>query len=251
MSEYTVGQVARMAGVSVRTLHHYDELGLLAPSGRSESGYRLYSDPDIGRLRRILFYRELDFGLEAIGSLLAREGVGAADHLRAQHRLLRSRRDRAEQLLAAIETELEARSMGISLTPEEQLEIFGQPIPATYEAEAQERRGETDAWRESRRRAVAYTREDWVEIKAEADANLQGFAQALADGEPADGAAAGALALEHRRQISARFYPCSPAMHRRLAEMYIADPRFAAHYERVAPGLARYVHDTILAAERG
>ena len=151
MDEYTVGQVAQLSSVTVRTLHHYDEVGLLAPSGRSEAGYRLYSATDLGRLRRILFYRELDFSLERIGALLDRDGLGAAEHLRAQHRLLRRRLDRTEQLLHAIEDELEARSMGISLTPEEQLEIFGPETPAKHEAEAEQRWGHTEAWRESRR----------------------------------------------------------------------------------------------------
>jgi MerR family transcriptional regulator, thiopeptide resistance regulator len=251
MSEYTVGQVAQRSSVSVRALHHYDEIGLLAPSGRSEAGYRLYSHQDLVRLRQILFYRELDFGLEQIGAMLADPEVGVAEHLRAQHKLLRERLARTEQLLHAIENEMEARSMGISLTPEEQLEVFGPETPAKYESEVQERWGRTEAWRESQRRAVAYSKRDWVEIKAQADANLAAFAQAMTAGEPAGSATARALAQEHREHISRWFYECSPAMHARLAELYIADPRFAAHYDKVVPGLAQYVHDAVLAAGNG
>ena len=248
MSEYTVGQVAQRSSVSVRALHHYDEIGLLAPSGRTESGYRLYSPQDVARLRQILFYRELDFGLEQIGAMLADPEVGAAEHLHAQHKLLRERLARTEQLLTAIETEMEARSMGISLTPEEQLEVFGPETPAKYEAEAEERWGHTDAWRESQRRAAAYSKQDWVEIKAQAEANLAAFAEAMTAGEPAGSATAVQLAEEHRGHISRWFYECSPAMHARLAELYISDPRFAAHYDKVAPGLAQYVHDAVMAA---
>jgi DNA-binding transcriptional MerR regulator len=248
MSEYTVGQVARMSGVSVRTLHHYDEIGLLAPSARSASGYRLYGLADLERLRRTLFYRELDFGLDQIAAMLDDPGVRGPEQLRAQHRLLRERLTRTEHLLTAIETEMEALSMGISLTPEEQLDVFGPETPAKHEAEAQERWGHTEAWRESRRRATAYTKQDWIEIKAQADANLADFAQAMAAGEAATGETARRLAEEHRQQISRWFYECSPAMHARLAELYVADPRFAAHYDQVAPGLAVYVHDAVLAA---
>ncbi len=250
MTQYTVGQLARLSGVSVRTLHHYHEVGLLVPGGRSEAGYRLYGEADLARLRRILFYRELDFGLDQIAAAIDQDGNGdgAADQLRAQHRLLRERLDRTERLLTALQTEMEARAMGISLTPDEQFEIFGPEAPAQHEAEAQERWGHTDAWRESRRRAAAYTKQDWIEIKAQADANLAAFARAMASGEPATGEVAGALAEAHREHISTWFYACSRDMHARLAELYVTDPRFSAHYEKVAAGLARYVHDAVLAA---
>lgn len=125
MDEFTVGDVARLSGVSVRTLHHYDLIGLLTPGARSASGYRLYSDADLGRLRQVLFYRELEFGLDEIAQILADPDARTDHHLRRQHRLLRERQARTRVLLGAIENEMEARQMGISLTPEEQLEIFG------------------------------------------------------------------------------------------------------------------------------
>jgi MerR family transcriptional regulator, thiopeptide resistance regulator len=184
---YTVGEVARLAHVSVRTLHHYDGIGLLTPSGRSPAGYRLYSQADLDRLRRVLFYRELEFGLDEIAEILADPAAGTDDHLRRQHRLLRQRRARDEALLAAIEKEMEARKMGISLTPEEQFEIFGTDRLGEYAEEARERWGDTGAWAESQRRSAAYTKEDWIAIKAEADASINGFAGALRAGEPASG----------------------------------------------------------------
>jgi MerR family transcriptional regulator, thiopeptide resistance regulator len=145
MSEYRVGEVARMSGVSVRTLHHYHDVGLLVPSGRSESGYRMYSPEDLQRLQQILYYRELDFGLDGIAELLARPGAPAEHHLRRQHRLLRERLARTRELIKAIEHEMEARRMGLSLTPEEQLEVFGTDRLGEYTEEAEERWGHTDA----------------------------------------------------------------------------------------------------------
>ena len=241
-----------MAGVSVRTLHHYDEIGLLVPSGRSEAGYRLYSGEDLGRLRQILFYRELEFSLESIADVLG-DGQGGADaHLRRQHGLLRARRQRIDALLQAIEHEMEARAMGISLTPEEQLEVFGTDQAEQWSEEAQERWGDTTAWRESQRRAAAYSKEDWIEIKHEADANVEAFAQALRGGAPADSPEAIDAAEAHRRHISRWFYDCSLQMHAGLGALFISDERFARHYEQRAPGLARYVHDAIEAnARRG
>jgi MerR family transcriptional regulator, thiopeptide resistance regulator len=247
MSEHTVGDLARLAGVSVRTLHHYDEIGLLVPSGRSDAGYRLYSGEDLARLRQILFYRELDFSLEAIAAVLEDP---QDEHLRRQHRMLRERRRRIDALLAAIEHEMEARAMGISLTPEEQLEVFGTDQTEQWNEEAHERWGNTAAWRESQRRAAIYTKEDWVEIKREADANLGAFARALRDGDPADSAKAMDAAEAHLQHISRWFYECSREMHTGLAALLVSDERFARNYERHAAGLARYVHDAILANAR-
>lgn len=247
MSEYRVGEVARMSGVTVRTLHHYHDVGLLVPSGRSDSGYRMYSADDLGRLQRILYYRELDFRLDGIAELLAAPGGPADEHLRRQHRLLRARLARTEELITAIESEMEARRMGLSLTPEEQLEVFGTDKLGEYSQEAEERWGDTDAWKESQRRAAAYTKEDWIEIKREADANVAAFAAALKQPAAPTSNTAMELAEAHRRHISHWFYECPYPQHRALAEMYIADPRFTKTYDDVAPGLARYIHDAIVA----
>lgn len=251
MGQYKVGEVARIAHVSVRSLHHYDEIGLLAPSERSEAGYRLYSDDDLRRLSRIRFYRELDFSLEEISSILADPGAGPDAHLRRQHRLLRERLTRTQMLLAALEREMEAHEMGMSLTPEEQLEVFGTDKLDEYAEEAQERWGDSEAWRQSRRRTAAYSKDDWVTIKRQADANLAGFAEAMRAGEPADAPRATGLAEDHRQHICRWFYACSPAMHRGLAELIVGDERFARTYEELAPGLAQYVHDAFVANAAG
>jgi DNA-binding transcriptional MerR regulator len=252
VTEYLVGEVARLSHVSVRTLHHYDAIGLLAPSARSPAGYRLYSGTDLRRLRQILFYRELGFALDEIADILADPAAGTDDHLRRQHRLLRERRARDSALLGAIETEMEARKMGIALTPEEQFEIFGTDKFAEYAEEAEQRWGDTDAWKQSHRRTAAYTKEDWITIKAEADANIAGFADAIRAGEPATGTVAMDLAEAHRQHLIRWFYDCGYDGHRGLAELYISDPRYTEPYEKIAPGYSRYVHDAMIAnADRG
>nr|WP_148260857.1 MerR family transcriptional regulator [Conexibacter woesei] len=247
MNEYTVGEVARLSHVSVRTLHHYDDIGLLTPDGRSEAGYRLYSDADLRRLRQILFYRELEFRLDEIAAILADPDAGSHDHLRRQHRLLRERHARTAALLGAIEQEMEAQNMGISLTPEEQFEIFGTDRFAEYSDEAGQRWGDSDAWKESQRRTAAYTKDDWIAIKAEADANIARFADALRIGEPATGPVAMELAEAYRLHLSRWFYDCSHEMHRGIAELFVSDPRYGTTWDEVAPGFTQYVHDAIVA----
>ena len=129
-----VGEVAALAGVTVRTLHHYDRIGLLSPSGRTAAGYRQYSPADLDRLHQVLLYRELGFPLEEVATLLDDPSADPAEHLRRQHRLLRDRLERTSAMVAAVEKEMEARAMGISLTPEERFELFGNGFSEEYAA---------------------------------------------------------------------------------------------------------------------
>jgi DNA-binding transcriptional MerR regulator len=117
--------VAELAGVTVRTLHHYDEIGLVQPSARTAAGYRAYSAGDVERLREVLAYRRLGFGLREVADLVGDPSTDAVAHLSRLRGLLLEQRDRADAMAAAIDRELEARAMGIRMTPEEQLEMFG------------------------------------------------------------------------------------------------------------------------------
>ena len=242
----TVGAVARLAGVTVRTLHHYDEIDLLHPTGRSEAGYRRYTEDDLERLQQILFYRELEFGLDQIKDAMA-DGGDAIVHLRRQHRLLQERIERLRRISDAVALAMEAQQMKIKLTAEERLEVFGPFDPDKYAGEAKKRWGDTDAYRESARRSAAYSKDDWLRIKAEGALAIQRLAAAMTAGLPAGSAEAMDAAEAHRRQIDGAFYPCSYEMHAGLAEMYLADPRFTATFEAIVPGLAQYVHGAILA----
>jgi MerR family transcriptional regulator, thiopeptide resistance regulator len=250
VSEFTVGSLARLAHVSIRTLHHYDATGLLVPSGRRPSGYCVYTAADLQRLRRILFYRELDFGLPAIRQMLADPDVTTDTHLRRQHQLLRARIAREQQLLDALEKEMEARQMGISLTPEEQFEIFGTDQLKEQMDEAGQRWGQGPEWQESKRRTATYSKADWLAIKAEADASTDGFAQALKAGLAPDSDTAMDLAEAHRQHISRWFYECGLEQHVGLGELYVSDPRFIAEYDKVAPGFSEYVRQAIRANAR-
>src|SRR3712207_3595594 len=236
-----VGEVAALAGVTVRALHHYDRIGLLSPSGRTAAGYRRYSPADLDRLHQVLLYRELGFPLEEVSTLLDDPSADPAEHLRRQHRLLLDRLERKSAMVAAVEKEMEARSMGISLTPEERFEVFGEHDPAQYDAEVSERSGETEAYAQSKRRTAAYSKDDWVRIKAEMEDIGTRFVAGMRSGAAADSERAMDVAEEHRQHISRNFYDCPPEMHAALGRMYVEDPRFTATYEAMAPGLAQYV----------
>ncbi|MGY1624648.1 MerR family transcriptional regulator [Geodermatophilus sp. SYSU D00965] len=242
-----VGEVAALAGVTVRTLHHYDRIGLLSPSGRTPAGYRQYAPGDLDRLHQVLLYRELGFPLEEVATLLDDPSADPAEHLRRQHRLLLDRLERTRAMVAAVEKEMEARTMGISLTPEERFEVFGEHDPAQYEAEVEERWGDTDAYAESQRKTAAYAKEDWVRIKAEMEDIGNRFVAAMRSGAAPDSEQAMDVAEDNRQHISRWFYECSPEVHAGLGRMYVEDARFTATYEALAPGLAQYVSTAVQA----
>ncbi|MFJ7337792.1 MerR family transcriptional regulator [Streptomyces sp. NPDC101110] len=244
---YSVGQVAGFAGVTVRTLHHYDAIGLLAPSERSHAGHRRYSDADLDRLQQILFYRELGFPLEEVAALLDDPEADPRAHLRRQHELLTARIEKLRKMAAAVEHAMEARTMGLNLTPEERFEVFGDNDPEQYAEEVEQRWGDTDEYADSQRRTASYTKEDWKRIQAEAADWGERYGALMSADEPPTGEAAMTLAEEHRQHICTWFYECSYEIHRCLGETYVSDERFKAFYEALRPGLAEHLRDAIVA----
>ena len=242
---YTVGKVADLSGVTIRTLHHYDEVGLLSPGGRSAAGYRIYEDSDLERLQRILFYRELGFTLDEISTILDDSHTDALGHLRRQRKLLAGRIDHLSAMVDAIDYEMEARSMDIPLTPQERLEVFGEFRPEDYAEEAEQRWGE--AYKESQRRVSSYSKEDWQQLKAEEQEIRAHLAAALDAGLAPDSEEAMAAAEAHRQHISRWFYECTYEIHRGLTEMYVSDERFRSKYDTQTPGLADFIRQAALA----
>jgi DNA-binding transcriptional MerR regulator len=242
-----VGEVARLAKVSVRTLHHYDEIGLLGPSGRTESGYRLYTMDDLAALQQVLFFKELGFSLPDIIRIMGEPGFDRREALHAQRALLSEKARRADEMLAAIDAALASIEKGTAMNKEEMFEAFGDFDPSQYEEEVGRRWADTEAYRESKRRTKHYSKDDFARIKADSDALEAEFAAKMLAGVPADDTSVIELAERHRLAIDRDFYPCSHEFQRGLAEMYVSDPRFARHYEDREAGLARYVHDAIVA----
>jgi MerR family transcriptional regulator, thiopeptide resistance regulator len=248
MDANSVGAVAALTGVSVRTLHHYDHKGLVVPSVRTPAGYRGYTDADIERLHLVLVYRSVGMPLDEIRALLDDPSADEFEHLRRQHELLLEQAERLQHTIKAVEELMNAHRSGIQLTAEEQIEIFGTTaFSEEYAAEAEERWGETDAWRQSQQRVSKFSKEDWIALKAEGDALLEALAEAKRSGVEPGSAEANELAARNRASIE-RFYDCDDEMHVCLAEMYLADDRFTRYYDDVEPGLAQYVHDIVVAS---
>jgi DNA-binding transcriptional MerR regulator len=247
-ASFTVSEVARMANISVRALHHYDEIGLLCPSGRSRAGYRLYAPADLQRLQQVMSWKVLGFPLEEIRRLLGNPEFDMRAALLLQRRLLAEKAERVQTLIAAVDAALAALAKGRKKMDGTKLfEAFGDFDPTLYEEEVNERWSNTDAYRESARRTAQYTKEQWAQLKDESDRIYRGLAAQLEAGaSPADPAAMD-LAERHRLHIERWFYPCASDLHRGLGELYVSDPRFTKNIDRYRSGLASFLRDAISA----
>ncbi|MEZ0115308.1 DNA-binding transcriptional MerR regulator [Catenulispora sp. EB89] len=249
--EYTVGVAADLTGMSVRTLHYYDQIGLARPSTRSAAGYRLYTDADLAVLQRVAFYRELGLELGDIAEIFAAPDATDEDHLRRQRELIEQRIVRYRGMLTVIDKELAARAVGIALTPGERREVFGEgqfvERLLDHAADAEREWGGTPEFVQRRQRTARYGEQDWLRLRAELAAINQGLADAMARGVPAADPAATELAERLRLHTDRWFHDCDYETHRELAEHYRANRRSGRNYDDMVPGLSQYVHDAIVA----
>ena len=219
---YQVKDVARLTGVSVRTLHHYDAIGLLVPSGRTAAGYRLYTDADLLRLQQILIGRELGLPLEEIRQSLDDTGFDRKAALLDHRQRLCDRARQAEAMIRAIDTTLAALDGSVTTGELIMADVFDGFDPSRYEEEARRRWGGT-AFDEAEQRTKRYTPDDWKALKVEQEAVYGAAFVALTGGQSPSSAEAMDIAERHRLSIDRWFYPCSHAMHRGLASMYESD----------------------------
>lgn len=244
---FTVGELARLTGITVRTLHHYDEIGLVVPSQRTAAGYRLYDDADVIRLQQVLLFRELGLPLDEIA--FAIDQAGSREDLLRQHReVLVQKRARIDAMLSALDSALVSLEKGRVMQPDDVKQMFEGFDPSRYEEEVKQRWGNTEAYKESQRRTRRYGKAEWDQIQGDWQAIYAELATLMKAGTPVTDPAVQALVDKHRAHIDRWFYPCSVEMHKGLGQMYVADARFAANLDKVAPGFAQYLSDAIAAS---
>src|SRR6185369_7925645 len=234
---YLVKEVAALSGVTVRALHHYDELGLLTPKARTAAGYRLYGDDDLLRLQQILIGRELGLSLEAIRRSLDDPGFDRRAALMAQRGELAARAERAEEMVRAIDAALAAlgeadeedRSMN---TKVDLKKIFDGFDHEQHEPEVKRRWGGTDAYKTAEKRWKSYTEADWIRCKEE-QFSIYGEVIAVRDaGVAPDDPRAMDLAERHRLCFDRWFYACNHKMHASLADMWETDTRYEENMDK-------------------
>lgn len=237
----SVSEAAKRAGVSVRTLRYYDEIGLLKPSETTRAGYRFYDDAAMASLQQILFYRELGVPLEQIGRILDAPDNDRTEALQKHRTLLVMKRRRLDDMLRLVDETIGGIAMYDQRPKPTQADW--EAVKAQYAQEAAERWGNTEAFLESREKHKDYTPEQEAQINAEMEGIFAAFG-ACTDPEGAEGQA---LVKRWQEHITKYHYNCTDGILACLGEMYVNDPRFMENLEKYGPGTAQKMSDAISA----
>ncbi|HWQ97001.1 MAG TPA: MerR family transcriptional regulator [Clostridia bacterium] len=237
---HSIGSLSKLSGVSIRALHHYDQIGLLQPSEVAESGYRYYDDAAVEKLWQILFYRELDFPLAEIGEILSSPSFDRDRALTEHRNLLEQKRERLDRLIALVSNAMKGDN-NMEFKPFDTGEIDA--LREQYAEEAKARWGNTDAYRESTKRAAKWTEADKKRLEAESGEIFSGFAK-LVGTDPAD-TRVQALVARWKAFISESYYDCTDEILAGLGQMYIVDERFMKNIDKFGAGTAKLMSDAI------
>ena len=238
----SVGELTRRTGVSARTLHYYDQIGLLRPSQTTAAGYRYYDGEAVALLQQILFYRELDFPLCDIKRILHSPDYDRIEAMKKHRTLLILKRDRMNELIRLTDETLKGES-NMSFTSFDSAEI--ERTRQAYTAEAEARWGHTEAYRQSAEREKGYSDEERARIQAEADDIFLAFANCVREDAAPGSERAQALVGRWQAHISAYHYDCSKPILKCLGQMYTADERFTGNIDRFCDGTAAFIREAI------
>ncbi len=237
-----IKEFAKLTGVSVRTLHYYDEIGLLKPSAVDvQNGYRDYDAGCLARMQEILFYRELDFPLKDIAAILAAPDYDKQAALHAQKHLLTLKKERLERLIAALDDAMKGETISMNVFDSSQLETQRK----AYAEEAKEKWGVTSAYKEHEEKTKGYSAETWDTVNDGMNALMTEFAACRKNGNAPDSDAAQALVKQWQDYITAHFYTCTKEILAGLGEMYAADERFAKNIDKHGKGTAAFMCEAI------
>ncbi len=239
---YTVNQLAQLAHISVRTLHYYDEIGLLKPSSVMKNGYRFYEEKEFIRLQQILFFRELEFTLDDIKRMLNRPNFSVLEALRDQKKLMQLKQTRLTNLVKTIDKTIRAMTKNQKMDKEEMYDAFKDDEVKEYQEEVKARWGSTEAYKQSQTKVNNMTKKEMDKLKEDGKKFTEELAKAM--DKPIHSKEVQALIQKHYDSINF-FYDCNLTMYGNLARMYVEDPRFKANYDTVKPGLAEYLQKAI------
>lgn len=242
---YTVKQLAKIAGVSVRALHYYDEIGLLKPSFIKENGYRCYEEKELLKLQQILFFRELDFPLEKIKDIMKSTDYDALSALSDQQKLLEIKKQRIEKLLRTIRKTIVSLKGGEHMVTDDTFSAFTDPTYQKYKDEVEKKWGDTKAYKQSRERFGKLSKADLERIKAESEDIAQMIAGLMTKGFAFDNNDVQEQINRFYRHLH-HFYDPSYELFKGLGQIYVDDARFTQYYEKRAKGLAVFMRDAMV-----
>ena len=235
-----ISEVAKLTGITVRTLHYYDEIGLLKPSEITEAGYRLYSREDLEILQQILFFRELDFPLSQIKEIVNNPNYDKEEALKKQKELLIQQRQRIEGLIKLIEKRIEGDN-NMSFKEFDMNEI--EENKKKYAKEVKERWGTSKAYEESEKKTSSYNKEKWGDINQETSEIFKGFAE-LRNSDPGSEEVQ-ELVRRWQKYITDNFYTCTNEILSGLGLMYVEDERFKENLDKNGEGTAKLMAEAI------
>lgn len=227
---YAIGDAADLLGVTVRTLRHWDQIGLLSPQWRTYGGHRLYTAEDIGRAHRILVYREAGVSLNEVRGLLDGDSDERSQLMR-QRKVLEEKASHLRHMIGAVDNLLEAIDMNKPMKPQEAAELFGEEWRQDWQDEAEQRWGDTDAWAQSQQRQQNFTEKDWAEMYEQQELIVRKLAEAVRSGADPDSELGREISGMHRAGI-AKHYECGHGRQVILARMYLSDDRWRPAYEK-------------------
>ena len=232
-----IKEFAQFTGVSVRTLHYYDEIGLLRPADVDRfTGYRFYDDQSLLRMQEILFYRELDFSLKSIGEILSSPNYDKTKVLKEQKQLLKLKKERLERLIDAIDDAEKGENV---------MKVFDNSEFETYKAEAQERWGKTDAYKEHSEKTKNYGKDKWRSLVADMEAIFGEFTLCFKNGFAPGAEEPQSLVKKLQNHITENYYTCTTEILSGLGQMYAADERFRNNIDKHADGTAEFISEAI------
>lgn len=237
-----INEVAKLTGVTVRTLHYYDEIGLLKPSNITESGYRLYNEDELSKLQQILFFKELEFSLNEIKDIITNPDFDRIKVLKNQKELLIKKRKRIDNLITLVDSTLKGEN-NMSFKEFDMTEI--EESMKEYAEEVQERWGNTQAYAQSRKRTSSYNKEQWAQIDAEVKGIFRTFADLSSQGLSPGSEQAQAAVKSWQNCISNHFYTCGDEMLASLGMMYTEDERFRKNLDEFGDGTAQFMSKSI------
>ncbi len=239
--EYTVKQLSDLAGVSARTLHYYDEIGLLKPSRVGQNGYRYYAEAALLRLQQIMFYRELDMPLDDIKKIMGRRDFDLQPALESHKVELRRRIRHLERLVDTVDRTLSHLKGKTDMSQKQFFEAFSEEQQAEYEQEVMQKYDPATV-KASQQKWKAYTAAEKQRIGEEGNAVYGALLEAMPKGAASPEAQAG---VERWRRHMEYFWTPNDAQLLGLAEMYGADPRFRANFDKIDPNLAEFMREAV------
>ncbi len=248
MMEYTISKLAKLANVSARTLRYYDEINLLKPTRINCSGYRIYGQKEVDRLQQILFLRELDVDLDTIISILNNPQFDKTQALLSHLNQLQQRRSRLEKIIETVENTLAHEKGEIFMSNEQKFNAFKDKLlqenEEKYGGEIREKYGDK-AVEDSNNKFKNLSQDQYETMVKLGEEILSLLPKAVKTGNPASPLAQ-ELASKHKQWLSFTWPTYSKEAHIGLAEIYVADERFKAYYDKPTSGGAEFLRAAIV-----